>query len=206
MITELYIHIFISYCANITFINFPDLPGVGGSDSYSYVQLTPAHDYIYPVEDQQKPTLMRRDSGSSLKKMTLGQELNPLHQQPPLPLKAKSMKSKIQFRCRYCHELYNENQNPRGACEYAPDIVKSAIDSITCIECAQCIAYHCASDAEGDFAQHPCDCSYDENCTRRWFCLTFLSILVPCLWLYPPLKICHWCGIKCGMCGGKHGM
>lgn len=180
--------------------------GVGGGESYSYVQLTPVHEYIYPADDQQKPSLLRRDSTTSLKKMTLGTEMNPLHQQPPLPLKAKSMKSKIQFRCRYCHELYNENQNSRGACEYAPDIVKSAIDRISCIKCAQCIAYHCASDAEGDFAQHPCDCSYDENCTRRWFCLTFISLLVPCLWLYPPLKMCHWCGIKCGMCGGKHSI
>ncbi|KAJ8979573.1 hypothetical protein NQ317_019148 [Molorchus minor] len=132
----------------------------------------------------------------------MGIEMNP-SQQPPLPLKPRH-KSKSQIRCRHCNELYFDDNNPRGACEYAPDIVRSCINKITCIGCAQCICYHCAADAEGDFAQHPCDCTDDENCTKRWCCLTFLSIFVPCLWLYPPLKICHWCGVKCGACGGRH--
>ncbi|VEN63195.1 unnamed protein product [Callosobruchus maculatus] len=183
------------------------VPGGGGSgavESYPYVQLTAVHEYIYPAEDPQKPPLMRRDSGSSVKKGGSNvMELNP-QQQPPLPL--KGVHKKIKIRCRYCHELYTEDKNPRGSCEYAPDLVKSCINRITCIGCAECIGYHCAADEEGDFAQHPCDCTGEENCTRRWCCLTFLSIFVPCLWLYPPLKLCHWCGIKCGVCGGRHGM
>ncbi|XP_072382583.1 sprouty-related, EVH1 domain-containing protein 2 isoform X1 [Diabrotica undecimpunctata] len=176
----------------------------GGSENYPYVQLTAVHEYIYPAEDQQKPPLMRRDSNSSLKKSNIGVEMNP-PQQPPLPFKGVKHKGKIQIRCRHCHEYYTEDKNPRGACEYAPDVIKTAINRITCLGCAEGIDYHCASDEEGDFAQHPCDCS-DENCVKRWFCLTFLSILVPCLWLYPPLKMCHWCGVKCGMCGGRHSM
>lgn len=171
-----------------------------GGENYPYVQLTAVHEYIYPAEDQQKPPLVRRDSTSSLKKCNISMEMNP-PQQPPLPYKKK-----VQMRCRHCHDFYAEDKNPRGACEYAPDIVKTAINRITCIECAQCVDYHCASDQEGDFAQHPCDCTNDENCTKRWCCLTFLSIFVPCLWLYPPLKLCHWCGVKCGMCGGRHSM
>ncbi|KAG5887917.1 hypothetical protein JTB14_003014 [Gonioctena quinquepunctata] len=182
------------------------VPGTG--ENYPYVQLTAVHEYIYPAEDRpQKPPLMRRDSSSSLKKCSLAMELNPPShhhlQQPPLPFKAK-LQGKI--RCRHCHELYSEDKNPRGACQYAPDVVKSVIDRVTCIGCAQCVDYHCASDEEGDFAQHPCDCANDENCTRRWCCLTFLSVFVPCLWFYPPLKMCHWCGIKCGLCGGRHSM
>lgn len=180
-------------------------PNKGGKgENYPYVQLTAVHEYIYPAEDQQKPSLLRRDSTSSLKKCGLGMEMNP-SQQPPLPLKIKH-KSKAQVRCRHCNELYVEDKNPRGACEYAPDVVRSTINAITCLGCAQCVCYHCASDAEGEFAQHPCDCTDDENCTKRWCCLTFLSIFVPCLWMYPPLKICHWCGVKCGVCGGRHSM
>ncbi|XP_057651169.1 sprouty-related, EVH1 domain-containing protein 1 isoform X2 [Diorhabda carinulata] len=181
-----------------------DVSVQGGGENYPYVQLTAVHEYIYPAEDQQKPPLMRRDSTSSLKKCTISMEMNP-PQQPPLPFKAVKHKGKIKIRCRHCHELYVEDRNPRGACEYAPDVVKSTINQITCLGCAEGIDYHCASDQEGDFAQHPCDCS-DENCTKRWLCLTFLSIFVPCLWLYPPLKMCHWCGVKCGICGGRHSM
>lgn len=184
-------------------VNLADLTG----ENYQYVQLQPIHDYIYPAEEQQKP------------KCSI--EMIPLHQQqPPLPLKGANKgpqfgtgaqqpnkkSPKIRVRCRHCNELYTEDKNNKGACEYAPDLIKSTIDTISCIGCAQCICYHCASDAEGDFAQHPCDCTNDENCSTRWFCLTLLSILVPCLWLYPPLKICHWCGIQCGVCGGRHAM
>lgn len=164
------------------------------------------------MEDQKLPPGLSR-----------GQELVPSQQQqPPLPLKIKQQQqqqqqqlhhqqqhkkpTKLQLRCRHCHELYTEDKNPKGSCEYAPDCLKSTINRITCIECAQCVCYHCAADAEGDIAQHPCDCTYDDNCSKRWLCLTFLSVFVPCLWFYPPLKLCHWCGIRCGMCGGKHSM
>uniref|UniRef100_A0A1Y1MM73 WH1 domain-containing protein n=2 Tax=Photinus pyralis TaxID=7054 RepID=A0A1Y1MM73_PHOPY len=177
-------------------------PKVAG-ESYTYVQLTAKHEYIYPVMEDQKPPLARRDSPSPKK---LGMELVQL-QQPPLPLKTKYTKSgRMQIRCRHCNELFSEDANPKGACEYAPDCLKSTIDTITCIGCAQCICYHCAADAEGDYVQHPCQCTYDENCSKRWLCLTFLSLFVPCLWFYPPLKFCHWCGIRYGICGSRHKM
>lgn len=154
------------------------------------------------MEDQ-KPPLLRQDSASPKK---ISMELIQM-QQPPLPLKSKYSKpSRLQMRCRHCNELFSEDINPKGSCEYAPDCLKSTIDRITCIACAQCICYHCAADAEGDYVQHPCQCKYDENCSKRWLCLTFLSLFVPCLWFYPPLKFCHWCGIRCGICGGRHRM
>uniref|UniRef100_A0A6P7FQ51 Sprouty-related, EVH1 domain-containing protein 2 n=1 Tax=Diabrotica virgifera virgifera TaxID=50390 RepID=A0A6P7FQ51_DIAVI len=156
----------------------------------------------------QDPKDSRSSSDSSTKgtehlhKVTyIGRDSKPLDSRLPTYDPQKGPKGE----CRHCHEYYTEDKNPRGACEYAPDVIKTAINRITCLGCAEGIDYHCASDEEGDFAQHPCDCS-DENCAKRWFCLTFLSILVPCLWLYPPLKMCHWCGVKCGMCGGRHSM
>lgn len=154
-------------------------------ENYPYVQLTAIHDYLYPNVDDQKPAPGRRDSASSLK-------------QPPLPQKYK--------KCKYCEVLYTEDNNPRGSCKVAPDCPKSTINTITCIACAECVCYHCARDAEGNFPQEPCDCTMDENCTKRWMCLTFLSLFVPCLWFYPPLKWCHWCGIKCGICGARHSI
>lgn len=172
-------------------------------ENYSYVHLTAPHDYIYPIVDEEKSTLSRRDSPSP-RKPTL--ELIQV-QQPPLPLKGVLAKGyRAQVRCRHCHELYVEANNSRGSCEYAPDCVRSTINTVSCIGCAQCVCYHCAADAEGDYAQHPCDCSFEDNYSKRWMCLVFLSLLVPCLWLYPPLRLCHRCGVRCGLCGGRHSM
>jgi Sprouty protein (Spry) len=74
--------------------------------------------------------------------------------------------------------------------------------------CARCMLYHCMSDSEGDLINHPCSCSSNAaeevSCTKRWIGLALLSLLVPCLWCYPPLKACHMIGIQCGVCGGKH--
>ncbi|KAA0185066.1 hypothetical protein HAZT_HAZT003470 [Hyalella azteca] len=42
------------------------------------------------------------------------------------------------------------------------------------------------------------------GCGRRWVGLTLLSLLVPCLCCYLPLKGCHSAFVSCGVCGGKH--
>lgn len=177
---------------------------MGKGENYSYVQLTAVHEYIYPVMDDQKAMSTRRDSIGSLKK-PCGGEL-PSTQQPSLP--SKSAKKPLKYaraRCRHCHELYSEEENPRGSCEYAPDLVRSAVNGVACISCAQCMLYHCMADAEGDFAVHPCECgSESDGCGKRWLGLALLSLFVPCLWCYPPLKFCHWCGVMCGICGGRH--
>lgn len=74
--------------------------------------------------------------------------------------------------------------------------------------CARCMLYHCFSDSEGELINHPCSCSNDAvnevSCSKRWIGIALLSLLVPCLWCYPPLKACHFIGIQCGLCGGKH--
>lgn len=112
------------------------------------------------------------------------------------------------FICRYCQEFYQEEWNRKGSCAFAPDCIKSGIDTISGMMCARCMLYHCMSDSEGDLINHPCSCSSnaaDEvSCSKRWIGLALLSLLVPCLWCYPPLKACHMIGIQCGVCGGKH--
>jgi len=190
----------------------------GVPENYSYVQLTGVHEYTYPIMDDSKSVIIRQPS---LKKpaittsgttITTG-SMTTAGVPPDLSMKPKGGGAlvekgaqRMKIRCRHCHELYSEDENRKGACEYAPDRVKRFIDGVTCIGCAQCVSYHCASDAEGDCPQHPCECgsTTDENCVKRWLCLTFLSIFVPCLWFYPPLRLCHYCGVRCGTCGGKH--
>ncbi|KAL7648755.1 UNVERIFIED_CONTAM: hypothetical protein RMT77_000662 [Armadillidium vulgare] len=188
-------------------------------DSYSYVQFAknqppPNHDYSYPmVEGFGKGE--RRDSIASLKKhqqleLVGGTPSQPL---PPPLLPGKRSRKRdrrnrklVRARCRYCQDSFTEEYNARGSCEFAPDYVRSAIDKLTCISCAQCMLYHCMSDAEGEFPNHPCECGgpNDESCGRRWLGLTLLSLLVPCLWCYLPLRTCHRCAVSCGLCGGRH--
>ncbi|XP_043601033.1 sprouty-related, EVH1 domain-containing protein 3 isoform X1 [Bombus pyrosoma] len=167
-----------------------------GSDSYSYVQLTMLnHEYLYPIiGDHKGDRLNRHNTGSSLKKPDI------IVSQPS----KNTMKRNVRLRCKHCQELYTEQHNPRGSCEYAPDPIRRGIAKISCLSCAQGMLYHCMSDAEGDFTQNPCSCSTEEGCGRRWFGLALLSLIVPCLWIYPPLRAVHWCGTSCGMCGGRH--
>ncbi|KAK3858874.1 hypothetical protein Pcinc_034970 [Petrolisthes cinctipes] len=194
-----------------------DVPG----DTDSYVQFDrehPAgvlHDYSYPVVPGLKGE--KRGSITSIKKHQQLDVRTPSHQMPPvLPSKRqargdkkKPRRSNIKARCRHCQEMFTSDRNPRGSCEYAPDCVRTAIDRLTCITCAQCMLYHCMSDAEGDFAQHACECggpggTTGASCSRRWLGLTLLSLIVPCLWCYPPLRACRRCAVSCGLCGGRH--
>ena len=106
--------------------------------------------------------------------------------------------------CRYCQEFYQEEKNHRGSCKHAPDCVKKSIDHMTGIGCARCMLYHCMGDSEGDIINHPCSCHSDNGCAKRWTALTLLSLIVPCLWCYPPLRACHLLCVQCGICGAKH--
>lgn len=169
----------------------PLVPG----DNYSYVQITDVHEYNYPVVDEPGSLIGgRRDSTSSLKKR------NALDA-PPMK---ETTLIKTRLRCRYCQEFYNDDRNYKGSCDYAPDCFRATIENMSGMLCAQCMLYHCMKDSEGDTAPHPCSCSAEAGCTKRWIGLALLSLLVPCLWCYPPLRACHWMCVSCRLCGGKH--
>lgn len=186
-------------------------------DPFSYVQFdleNPQHHYSYPVVDGRKPdkrdTSLKKPPNLELGRVTPSQPM-PAPQLPSKrqPKKDRRSRKTIKARCKHCQDMFTYDTNSRGSCEFAPDCVRSAIDTLTCITCAQCMLYHCMSDAEGDFAHHPCECggpggTADESCGRRWLGLTLLSLLVPCLWCYLPLRACHRCGVACGLCGGRH--
>ncbi|XP_037772386.1 sprouty-related, EVH1 domain-containing protein 2-like isoform X2 [Penaeus monodon] len=184
-------------------------------DTYSYVQCTMHHEYSYPVVEGIKAE--KRDSIASLKKQQQLELAGATHPQPCPPTNHGKRPRKrdrrgrkfIKARCRHCQETFTYDKNSRGSCEYAPDCVRTAIDTLTCISCAHGMLYHCMSDAEGDFAHRPCECggpggTTDELCGRRWLGLTLLSLLVPCLWCYIPLRACHRCAVACRLCGGRH--
>lgn len=185
-------------------------------EPYSYVQFAKDkssrldHEYSYPVMDPLKLNKQDCVSACSYKKPQFS------GLQPPL-LPTKNKRKKYHKResrrqsplgrsqCHYCQEMFDEEENYQGSCEYAPDPVLACINAATCISCAQCMLYHCMSDAEGEFNEHPCSCdTSDDQCHRRWIGLALLSLLVPCLWCYLPLKACHHCGLRCHLYGGRH--
>lgn len=199
---------------------FQDGSGIPlGIENYSYVQLSAVHEYTYPTMEEQKGGLrglsMRRESTDSFKKLSgsggINEPLSP--QQPPLPVKASGRK-KSRFGdspqrarlCRYCQKPFTLEINPKGSCIFAPDGMGKFVDRVSCIEAARCMTYHCSSDREGNLEQQTCKCGMpgQEGCCLRWVGLGILSLFLPCLCLYPPLKACHWCGKQCGICGGRH--
>uniref|UniRef100_A0A182P1E1 WH1 domain-containing protein n=1 Tax=Anopheles epiroticus TaxID=199890 RepID=A0A182P1E1_9DIPT len=178
----------------------PLVPG----DNYSYVQITDVHDYNYPVIEEPPigGSLIggRRDSTSSLKKRNaLDAAANAGATSVP-PIMKEGTLIKTRLRCRYCQEFYNDEWNHKGSCDYAPDCIRTAIENVSGMPCARCMLYHCMKDSEGETASHPCLCTGESGCTKRWIGLALLSLLVPCLWCYPPLRACHWIGIIAIQC------
>ncbi|XP_077578931.1 sprouty-related, EVH1 domain-containing protein 3 [Stigmatopora nigra] len=126
----------------------------------------------------------------------------------PCP-RASGGASSCSSRCVYCRSVFSASENGRGRCRDAPDPALRCLRQWTCVWCAESLLYHCASDSEGEFWE-PCSC--DESmggrphplCCARWLALLALSLFVPCMCCYLPLRACLRCGERCGCCGGKH--
>ncbi|KAM5210255.1 sprouty-related, EVH1 domain-containing protein 3 isoform 6-T7 [Hipposideros larvatus] len=110
-------------------------------------------------------------------------------------------------RCVHCRTLFRRRADGRGGrCAEAPDPGRLLVRRLSCLWCAESLLYHCLSDAEGDFSD-PCACEPGHpRPAARWAALAALSLAVPCLCCYAPLRACHWVAARCGCagCGGRH--
>ncbi|XP_061683171.1 sprouty-related, EVH1 domain-containing protein 3 isoform X2 [Syngnathoides biaculeatus] len=117
--------------------------------------------------------------------------------------------SSCSSRCVYCRSVFSASENGRGRCRDAPDPALHCLRQWTCVWCAESLLYHCMSDSEGEFWE-PCSCDDSMGghlhplCCARWLALVALSLFVPCMCCYLPLRACLRCGERCGCCGGKH--
>ncbi|KAG9273301.1 sprouty-related, EVH1 domain-containing protein 3 isoform X1 [Astyanax mexicanus] len=117
--------------------------------------------------------------------------------------------SSCSSRCVYCRSVFSASENGRGRCRDAPDPALHCLRQWTCVWCAESLLYHCMSDSEGEFWE-PCSCEDSMGhrphplCCARWMALLALSLFVPCMCCYLPLRACLRCGERCGCCGGKH--
>ena len=108
------------------------------------------------------------------------------------------------FRCKFCQATFTVENNHRGSCSAAPDKTGTYIEVVTCVICMHAIVYHCMSDSDNEYA-HPCTCdTSDESNCKKWTTFSILSICLPCMLFYWPLKACHKIAVACGCCGGRH--
>ncbi|CRK90353.1 CLUMA_CG004025, isoform A [Clunio marinus] len=84
---------------------------------------------------------------------------------------------------------------------------ETIIDSASCLCCVKALFYHCSKDHETDFesptircAENPCSCVPYKRASR-WGCLSVLSLLLPCLCCYWPMR---GCVSLCASCYAKH--
>ncbi|XP_066099336.1 sprouty-related, EVH1 domain-containing protein 3 isoform X1 [Saccopteryx bilineata] len=132
----------------------------------------------------------------------------PLTEAVPSAAPAKaSPEAEEAARCVHCRVLFRRRADGRGGhCAEAPDPGRLLVRRLSCLWCAESLLYHCLSDAEGDFSD-PCACEPGHpRPAARWAALAALSLAVPCLCCYAPLRACHWVAARCGCvgCGGRH--
>ncbi|KAF7220490.1 sprouty-related, EVH1 domain-containing protein 2 [Nothobranchius furzeri] len=188
------------------------------SESYVHFDKTEAqkHDYTYPLA----PALSPSDSDPALGPLTGKGHSGSYHQGFPsvvsiqprssfsIGRKGRKDKEMERAQCEHCGEAFHVSNNRRGQCQDAPDPVRACIRRVSCMWLADTMLYHCMSDPEGEYSD-PCSCDGGEGSGggrlgTRWLALLGLSVVAPCLCLYPPLHACHRAGLACGCCGGRH--
>lgn len=192
------------------------------SESYVHFAKTEAqkHDYTYPLA----PALSSSDSDPALGPLASkghgsyrhGFPVVSTQPRPFLPGSSSSTNGEKgqkgdgmeRVQCEHCGEAFYISDNRRGRCQDAPDPVQACIKRVSCMWLADTMLYHCMSDPEGDYSD-PCSCDGGEGngggrLGTRWLALLGLSLVAPCLCLYPPLHACHRAGLACGCCGGRH--
>ncbi|XP_066992098.2 protein sprouty isoform X2 [Anabrus simplex] len=78
---------------------------------------------------------------------------------------------------------------------------ETTLDYASCLCCVKGLFYHCSKDYELDrdgtsCADDPCSCG-PHRLKARWGCLGVLSLVLPCLWCYWPLRGCVGLCEKC---------
>lgn len=193
------------------------------SESYIHLDKMEAqkHDYTYPLAPALSPsdsdpalgTLGNKGHGSSyhsgISSVVSAQPrsffLGSLSSNERKGQRDKGME---RAQCEHCGEAFYLFENRRGRCQDALDPVRVCIHRVSCMWLADTMLYHCMSDPEGDYSD-PCSCDRGEGGSgsrlgTRWLALLGLSVVAPCLCLYPPLHACHRAGLACGCCGGRH--
>ncbi|XP_045479205.1 protein sprouty [Harmonia axyridis] len=129
--------------------------------------------------------------------------LPPITKQPPTSLsfqkeRAEQCMQSTSIICSECGRCRCAScQRPRplpekwvcGNCLVSADTI---IDYTSCLCCVKGLFYHCSETDGGagdSCADNPCGCGPNKR-AARWGCLGALACVLPCLWLYWPLRGC----------------
>lgn len=88
-------------------------------------------------------------------------------------------------RCRKCAE---QQELPRRWVGKRECSVESAVDCCTCMCCARAVFYHCVPTEDADCSDDPCAGRDRPRCFARWAALGLLSVCLPCLCFYWPMR------------------
>jgi len=115
-------------------------------------------------------------------------------------------------RCR-CEECQRPRQLPsKWLCDdNCFCSAETIIDYASCLCCVKALYYHCSKDQELDCdsetircAENPCSCVPYKRASR-WGCLGALSLVLPCLLCYWPMRGCVSLCAKCYAKHSRHG-
>uniref|UniRef100_A0A3B3S930 Sprouty RTK signaling antagonist 2 n=1 Tax=Paramormyrops kingsleyae TaxID=1676925 RepID=A0A3B3S930_9TELE len=82
--------------------------------------------------------------------------------------------------------------------------MENLVEYGTCLCCIKGLFYHCSPDDEDECADDPCSCS-QSRCCVRWCIMGMVSLFLPCLFCYFPLKGCLKVFQACYDCARRPG-
>ena len=66
---------------------------------------------------------------------------------------------------------------------------RKAVEACSCLCCVKMVFYHCENSEDNlSTADVPCACCERPHCCKRWTCIGVMSLCVPCLCFYWPLR------------------
>ncbi|KFD48264.1 hypothetical protein M513_10841, partial [Trichuris suis] len=136
-----------------------------------------------------RPLLAKRESLASSKLSACGL-------QPLLVGHSKSQSSLKDIvrreQCQHCMCFYSVDQNRPGSCPEAPGPFESLIKKVSCLWCFNTML-HCCCHGAGERRGY-----------IRWLLLVLVTLFVPCMWCYFPLRSCQkFCRRRC-LLGNRH--
>ncbi|CDW54368.1 WH1 and Sprouty domain containing protein [Trichuris trichiura] len=136
-----------------------------------------------------RPFLAKRESLASSKMSACGL-------QPLLVGHSKSQSSLKDIvrreQCQHCMCFYSVDQNRPGSCPEAPGPFESLIKKVSCLWCFNTML-HCCCHGAGERRGY-----------IRWLLLVLVTLFVPCMWCYFPLRSCQkFCRRRC-LFGNRH--
>ena len=111
----------------------------------------------------------------------------------PINSKAKAA-ADTDNKCAKCHRGQSSSEHRRlpgswicGGKWYCS--CSSVVDLLSCMCIVKGLFYHCCDEPHDvDPDPHPCDCSCGRQCVSRWASMAAMSLCLPCLLCYLPLK------------------